>query len=318
MRALPLLLLLAACGPDPGEFTNAKLIQAIQTNPARIDLGEYVTGEWDRACFFQAGTPADSIQSVMGFSWPQATSIGIASSTQHNLLVFAKGTQVHQAVMFERARGDFAVHNPAYCVPKRAAVFNVTNPEATTFRALAPIAVVQAPAPPPTISDAPTAEVGTSTGNVRRSAPSSGACFTTNDTRAPVTRCDTVAIMAAAGMYVKQVSGAAGYRVDPGADNLGIEVAKRMNVRTGTALEVTKCTDAGNTKSCRFQGVDMILRFTKPVLRDGDYWVPVNMTWPIKDEPSRTQSRTFNISVYKVGAEWVVHKGDPPPQINRD
>src|SRR5262249_19024527 len=129
----------AACGPDAGEFTRAKLMQAVQTSPNRLDLRQYVKGDWDRVCFFMGPISARTVQATLGFAWPDALDTGIEKAPQQTLAVFAEGYQVVHSVMLDRYRGDFNARSPAYCVRRDSAVFRVTNPEATAFRALVPI-----------------------------------------------------------------------------------------------------------------------------------------------------------------------------------
>jgi hypothetical protein len=124
------------CGPDAGEFTRAKLMQAVQTSPNRLDLREYVQGDWERVCFFRGPMPATAVQSQIGFAWPDAMDSGIEQSRQHALVVFTKGYDVVHSVMLDRYRGDFTAYQPAYCLMRDSAVFRVMNPEATAFRAL--------------------------------------------------------------------------------------------------------------------------------------------------------------------------------------
>jgi hypothetical protein len=129
---------LLGCGPDADQFTRAKLMQAVQTSPNRLDLREYVQGDWERVCFFRGPMPATTVQSQIGFAWPDAMDSGIEQSRQHALVVFTKGYDVVHSVMLDRYRGDFTAHMPAYCVSRDSAVFRVMNPEATAFRALVP------------------------------------------------------------------------------------------------------------------------------------------------------------------------------------
>jgi hypothetical protein len=127
-----------ACGPDAGEFTKAKLMQAVQTSPNRLDLREYVQGDWERVCFFRGPMPATVVQTQLGFAWPEVMDSGIEESRQDALVVFTKGYDVVHSVMLDRYRGDFTASMPAYCVQRDSAVFRVLNPDATAFRALVP------------------------------------------------------------------------------------------------------------------------------------------------------------------------------------
>lgn len=135
---LPLLAIVAACGPDAGEFTRAKLMQAVQTSPNRLDLRQYVKGDWERVCFFMGPISATTIQTQLGFAWPHVLDTGIDKSRQETLAVFTKGYDVVHSVMLDRYRGDFNANSPAYCVGRDSAVFRVTNPGATAFRKLVP------------------------------------------------------------------------------------------------------------------------------------------------------------------------------------
>jgi hypothetical protein len=139
----------AACGPDAGEFTRAKLMQAVQTSPNRLDLREYVKGDWDRVCFFMGPMSARTVQATLGFAWPDALDTGIEKARQETLAVFTKGYDVVHSVMLDRYRGDFNANAPSYCVAKNNAVFRVTNPQATAFRALVPLEVGDVKEPPP-------------------------------------------------------------------------------------------------------------------------------------------------------------------------
>jgi hypothetical protein len=130
-------LMAAACGPDPADFTRAKLQQAIQTRPQRIPLAEYVTGTWDRVCFFAPYMQSEFIATTLGFAWPEALDTGIEKGDTHTLLVFTNGQTVAQHVMFERTRGDFSKLSPR-CFKRNDAVFRVTTPDRTYYRELGP------------------------------------------------------------------------------------------------------------------------------------------------------------------------------------
>ena len=136
--ALVAFVVTAACGPDAGEFTRAKLMQAVQTSPNRLDLRTYVAGDWERVCFFLGPMPAAAIQTQLGFAWPGANTSGIENSREESLAVFTRDERVVHSVLLERIRGDFNTVSPAYCLSRDSAVFRVSNPEATEYRALVP------------------------------------------------------------------------------------------------------------------------------------------------------------------------------------
>lgn len=127
-------------GPDPADFTRAKLQQAIQTRPQRINLAEYVTGTWDRVCFFAPYSSHVIISTILGFAWPEAMDTGIQTSDAHTLLVFTNGMEVAQAVMFERTRGDFSKLS-LNCWKRDSAVFRVTTPNQTYYREIGPVQI---------------------------------------------------------------------------------------------------------------------------------------------------------------------------------
>ena len=139
IRPCVFLSLLVSCGPDAAEFTRAKLMQAVQTNPQRVDVRTYVRSDWSRMCVFRGPLPADSVQNVLGFGWADAAASGIERSGPEILLVFTRDSRVLHSVRYDRRHGDFSARSPAFCLPRDRAVFRVTNPEVTAFRMLVPL-----------------------------------------------------------------------------------------------------------------------------------------------------------------------------------
>lgn len=131
-----LVLAAAACGGSSFDSTvQAKLMQAVQTKPQRIDMGEYVTSEWDRVCVLTAGTTRQQFEQVLGSEWPDFK----APDAEHVTLVFVNDGRVAESTKLERRRGDFAAAGSSYCLPRDSAVFHVTNTEAAEYRPIAPL-----------------------------------------------------------------------------------------------------------------------------------------------------------------------------------
>lgn len=120
----------AACGSSFDATVRSKLMQAVQTNPQRIDLKEYVTSPWDRVCVVTAGTQREEFERISGAQWPKFA----APDTAHVTLVFTRDAKAAEATELERRRGDFAAAGRSYCVARDSAVFRVTDTEPTDYR----------------------------------------------------------------------------------------------------------------------------------------------------------------------------------------
>jgi hypothetical protein len=256
---------LFSCGPDAGEFTRAKLMQAVQTSPNRLDLREYVQGDWERVCFFRGPTPATVVQSQIGFAWPDAMDSGIEESRQHALVVFTKGYDVVHSVMLDRYRGDFTAHLPTYCVPRDSAVFRVMNPEATAFRALVP----RDPRDP---------------GEART---------TTND--------DIVQMMVAAARFISGY-GVSDPFIDPRTPNANA-VASELRAKVGSAQEAIVCRDPSDGKTCRWTKSGL-MRLYAPVERPPKRVVRVSVLHPLPSEPWRSVEDEYEIAVELKYNRW--------------
>jgi hypothetical protein len=60
-----------------------------------------------RICVFGAGTPADMIDEVLGFSWPIAVATGIGATSVEDLVVAANARDVRAWAMVPRGSADF-------------------------------------------------------------------------------------------------------------------------------------------------------------------------------------------------------------------
>jgi hypothetical protein len=254
-----------ACGPEAGEFTKAKLMQAVQTSPNRLDLREYVQGDWERVCFFRGPMPATAVQSQLGFAWPDVLDTGIDKSKQDALVVFTKGFDVVHSVMLDRYRGDFTALQYAYCVPRDSAVFKVLNPDKTAFRALVP----RDPTPP-------------------------------GETPA-VTNDDVVQMMVAAARHV-YVYAASSPLIDPRTPHAPA-VASALGVKVGTAQEAIVCRDPSDGKTCRWTKSGL-MRLSAPEDRAPKRVVRIMLQHASPSESWRTTESEYEVTVELKYGRW--------------
>lgn len=129
-------LIAVACGGSSFDSTvQAKLLQAVQTNPQRIDLREYVPSGWSRVCVLTPGTTREEFEQVFGNEWRAFE----APDAEHVTLVFATNGDVAESTELERRRGDFAAAGTSYCLPRDSAVFHVADTQVTEFRPVVPL-----------------------------------------------------------------------------------------------------------------------------------------------------------------------------------
>lgn len=98
-----------------------EIAQAIQTNPARVDLARLYPAAWDRVCVVPPRRDAVSVDSLLGFHYRRVESLVRRDDVTG--LWFVRGRKVVSAVSFPRKQGDFAAAGRAYCLPRRQAVF---------------------------------------------------------------------------------------------------------------------------------------------------------------------------------------------------
>lgn len=120
--ALALMLALASsCAIRREKMLVGEIAQAIQTNPARVDLGRLYPAAWERVCVIPPHTSAAVSRSLLGFDYDRAGRF--AARTDASGLWFVRGRKVVSAVEFPRRQGDFAAAARAYCLPRDRAVF---------------------------------------------------------------------------------------------------------------------------------------------------------------------------------------------------
>jgi len=134
--ALAFILVLAGCGGASFDSTvQAKLLQAVQTSPHRIDLAEYVPSDWQRVCVLTAATSRQSFEQLIGAEWSGFE----APDAEHVTLVFMRNGVIAEATELERRRGDFAAAGGSYCLPRDSAVFRVADTQAAEYRPVVPL-----------------------------------------------------------------------------------------------------------------------------------------------------------------------------------
>ena len=141
MKTLSLLIgltLITAC-TRPEKFIEAKLLQAIQTNPQRIDMAEYVPAAWDRMCVLRPGAPDEDVSGLESI-----TGLRGDATDDQIVLLYVDGPKVMAAVNWSRSRGDFLGRPGSYCVERENAVYQVTDASIAEYR---PIDLMTAPDP---------------------------------------------------------------------------------------------------------------------------------------------------------------------------
>ena len=266
-RVIAFCILLSACGPDASEFTRAQLSQAIQTNPDRIVISKYVTGPWDRVCLFPGPYHAEPIQLAIGFAWPEVLDTGIETSRDHSLMLFIRGQEVMQSVMFKKSAGYFDTYSHP-CFSRDSAVFRVLNKNVKYYRKLG-VAQPQPPQPGASLAAA-----------------------------------DELGIMAAAADYVSSMSGGYDARIDPGSHR-AVELGKATNRPVQGENDVKVCTDPMDARSCTIS-VDQFVRVGIPQAIGADYLVNVDLIRRVPAQPWRTETRTKEVVVGRdyAGTGW--------------
>ena len=270
--------LLSGCGADASDVVRAQLSQAIQTNPQRIEIARYVTGDWDRFCAFAGPYPAEAIAAMLGFAYPEALDTGIETTRDESLLLFIKGQKVTQAAMMPKSQGYFGGQGFP-CHPRDRAVFKVADQNVKYYRQLVPAQPVRQ------------AEV--------------------------LDAKEELEIMEAAIGYVKSMSGAYGVYIDP-ASHRAADLARAMRREVKSERDAYTCADATDAKSCVFPGGAVIVRTDAPRASGLLHWVNVDLIWPVKDQPWRTQTQSFDISLHRPYSNlWEVQQGANVPTIVR-
>ncbi len=88
---------LSACRSKENRFSaalKAASENALRSNPPRIDIGSVTDFKWDRLFIFGPYTSTNTINSALGYQWPEASRTGLEMSDTFNLLVFERNGQV--------------------------------------------------------------------------------------------------------------------------------------------------------------------------------------------------------------------------------
>jgi hypothetical protein len=99
--------------------------QAMKSGKAQVDLRELTPFEWDRLIVFPPLAPVTTVESKLGFEWPDLKKTLSQIRQEYLLLVFVKGQEVVAWVDFETRRVDFTPLIQHGYIPRERTLFSL-------------------------------------------------------------------------------------------------------------------------------------------------------------------------------------------------
>ncbi len=130
-RLLGFLMMAVMCGCGPSTSpTSEEITRQFQSSGRTfVNLGEAVSGDWERVCIFGPYSDNKAAQKSLGISWDLEKHSSIASNDGIALLVFVKGKKVVEHIEHSRKDGDFTNLSRKCFQRDRSTFYHQTNPK---------------------------------------------------------------------------------------------------------------------------------------------------------------------------------------------
>jgi len=127
-HCLLLCLCFCSCSSKESRFLeglDAGVRFAQEKQPATIDFRDLTDFDWDKVFVFGPYTSPGTIQSDLGYEWPEATRTNIQESDGIALVVFVRDGRVTEHFSVPRSIADFTDLDRKHVFPREEAVFAV-------------------------------------------------------------------------------------------------------------------------------------------------------------------------------------------------